>query len=143
MTLNTLQTMRAMLALSTQERIYCLLHTSYRWQMQRLLYLQTAADLLHSLQAVYTNQAGYEREALELLKLGNYKAATNLCRTAERAARANSSSQTPLTRLQDSIALLASLKGSRDGFDGRTLEVGNCRHAKLSAAAAYGFLGSA
>ena len=92
--------------------------------------LQTIAGELHSLQAVHTNQAGYEREALELLKLENYNAAAKVCRTAEKAARANSSSQTPLTRLQDSIALLASLKGSMDGFDGRTLEVGNCRHVE-------------
>ena len=111
--------------------------------LQKSLCLQTVADLLHSLQTVYTNQAGYEREALELLKLESYKAATQVCRTAEKAARTKSSSQTPLSRLQDSIALLASLKGSTDGFDGRTLEVGYYHHVEWSAAAAYEYLSSA
>ena len=87
--------------------------------------LQACADAQEAVQLNPAALQAWECLAQALLETGDFYGALTACRQGERQLGSKSNLQDPFTALLDQVAILAALQGSRQGFDGRQLEVGH------------------
>ena len=87
--------------------------------------LQACADAQEAVQLDPAALRAWECLAQALLQTGDFCGALTACRQGEHLLGSKSNLQDPFTALLDQVAMLAALQGSRQGFDGRQLEVGH------------------